>query len=202
MCWDASTRRARLWRRQSRRREGLWKRRGMEKSKSRLSHPAWKSRKLRGIPTFPQPRRRQVKLLNRTFHVLQKADILTCYGHQLIAGWLQGISVAIAKPDGVAGAEHHVVGAGSAHHGLVEVVAHRKVIREILEVGRVALLHVIEAHGGRAFFGGGVIETRRLGKAVGPCADAGFDPGEQVGLASAGIRGSGGRRVAVKLLPH
>src|SRR5712691_7759874 len=81
MCWDASTRRARLWRRQSRRREGLWKRRGLEKSKSRLSHPAWKSRKLRGIPTFPQPRRRQVKLLNRTFHVLQKADILTCYGH-------------------------------------------------------------------------------------------------------------------------
>src|SRR6266571_5115872 len=80
MCWDASTRRARLWRRQSRRREGLWKRRGLEKSKSRLSHPAWKSRKLRGIPTFPQPRRRQVKLLNRTFHVLQKADILTCYG--------------------------------------------------------------------------------------------------------------------------
>src|SRR6266567_2995486 len=82
MCWDASTRRARLWRRQSRRREGLWKRRGLEKSKSRLSHPAWKSRKLRGIPTFPQPRRRQVKLLNRTFHVLQKADILTCYGHR------------------------------------------------------------------------------------------------------------------------
>src|SRR6266568_1321948 len=82
MCWDASTRRARLWRRQSRRREGLWKRRGLEKSKSRLSHPAWKSRKLRGIPTFPQPRRRQVKLLNRTFHVLQKADILTCYGQR------------------------------------------------------------------------------------------------------------------------
>src|SRR5712691_6777205 len=81
MCWDVSTRRARLWRRQSRRREGLWKRRGLEKSKNRLPHPAWKSRKLRGIPTCPQPRRRQVKLLNRTFHVLQKADILTCYGH-------------------------------------------------------------------------------------------------------------------------
>ncbi len=39
------------------RRDGLWKRRGVEKSKSRLSHPAWKSRKPRGIPTFPQPRR-------------------------------------------------------------------------------------------------------------------------------------------------
>jgi hypothetical protein len=36
---------------------GLWKRRGVEKSKNRLSHPAWKSRKPRGIPTFPQPRR-------------------------------------------------------------------------------------------------------------------------------------------------
>src|SRR5712692_6177630 len=79
MCWDVSTRRARLWRRQSRRREGLWKRRGMEKSKSRLSHPAWKSRKLRGIPTFPQPRRRLVNLLNRTYRVLRKPDILICY---------------------------------------------------------------------------------------------------------------------------
>ena len=36
---------------------GLWKRRGVEKSKNRLSHPAWKSRKPRGIPTFPQSRR-------------------------------------------------------------------------------------------------------------------------------------------------
>jgi hypothetical protein len=32
--------------------DGLWKRREVEKSKSRLSHPAWKSRKPRGIPTF------------------------------------------------------------------------------------------------------------------------------------------------------
>jgi hypothetical protein len=33
------------------------------KVKKRLSHPAWKSRKLRGIPTFPQPRRlREIEL--------------------------------------------------------------------------------------------------------------------------------------------
>src|SRR5712691_7379863 len=99
MCWDASTRRARLWRRQSRRREGLWKRRGLEKSKNRLSHPAWKSRKLRGIPTFPQPRRRQVKLLNRTFHVLQKADILTCYGHPHEKAWTDVCLVTRTRRD-------------------------------------------------------------------------------------------------------
>jgi len=29
---------------------GLWKRRGVEKSKNRLSHPAWKSRKPAGFP--------------------------------------------------------------------------------------------------------------------------------------------------------
>src|SRR5260370_21972957 len=52
------------------RRHGLWKRRGVEKSKTRLSHPAWKSRKRRGIPTFPQPRRRLVNL--KTGHI-------TCY---------------------------------------------------------------------------------------------------------------------------
>ena len=36
---------------------GLWKRRELEKSKTRLSHLAWKSRQKRGIPTFPPPRR-------------------------------------------------------------------------------------------------------------------------------------------------
>jgi hypothetical protein len=43
--------------RKKRRRDGLWKSREVEKSKSRLSHLAWKSRKKRGITTFPQPRR-------------------------------------------------------------------------------------------------------------------------------------------------
>jgi hypothetical protein len=32
----------------------LWKRRALEKPQSRLFHRAWKSRKVRGIPTFPQ----------------------------------------------------------------------------------------------------------------------------------------------------
>src|SRR2546428_7181217 len=57
---------------------GLWKKRGLEKSKNRLSHPAWKSRNVRGIPTFPQPRLR-LKFKNRTDRVLRKADILICY---------------------------------------------------------------------------------------------------------------------------
>ena len=39
------------------RRWQLLKRRSVEKSKSRLSHRAWKSRKVRGIPTFQQLRR-------------------------------------------------------------------------------------------------------------------------------------------------
>src|ERR1019366_4135921 len=32
----------------------LWKRRALEKPQSRLFHRAWKSRKVRGIPPFPQ----------------------------------------------------------------------------------------------------------------------------------------------------
>jgi hypothetical protein len=58
--WAATTHKARLWRKIKRGADGLWKRRGVEKSKNRLSHPAWKSRKTRGIPTFPQPRLRLV----------------------------------------------------------------------------------------------------------------------------------------------
>jgi hypothetical protein len=33
---------------------------------------------VRGIPTFPPPRRLREINLNRTFHLLQKADILIC----------------------------------------------------------------------------------------------------------------------------
>src|ERR1700730_18112154 len=42
----------------------LWKRRSVEKSKNRLFHCAWKSRPRRGIPTFPQPRRRRTSNMN------------------------------------------------------------------------------------------------------------------------------------------
>src|SRR6266849_3379376 len=42
----------------NRRGKGLWERRCVEKYKP-LFHSAWKSRRRRGIPTFPQPRRRR-----------------------------------------------------------------------------------------------------------------------------------------------
>ena len=38
---------------------------------------------VRGIPTFPPPRLRLLSNLNRTYHVLRKADILTCYRQSL-----------------------------------------------------------------------------------------------------------------------
>jgi hypothetical protein len=47
---------------------GLWKRCGLEKSQSRVFHFAWKSLKLRGIPTFPQPRLRLVN--SETGHIM------------------------------------------------------------------------------------------------------------------------------------
>src|SRR5579862_5002212 len=60
--------------------KGLWRSRAVEKPHSGLSHRAWKSRTRRGIPTSPQPRRRVINL-NRTFHLLLKPDIFTCYEH-------------------------------------------------------------------------------------------------------------------------
>src|SRR5229473_3591349 len=54
---------------------GCGKDAGWKKSKNRLSHPAWKSRKRRGIPTFPQPRRRLVNL--KTGHI-------TCYKNRTL----------------------------------------------------------------------------------------------------------------------
>src|SRR5258706_12048595 len=55
--WVATTHKAAPWATQNWRPEGRWKSRAVEKSKSRLSHRAWKSRKVRGIPTFPPLRR-------------------------------------------------------------------------------------------------------------------------------------------------
>src|SRR5271155_2396942 len=43
-----------------------------------------------------------------------------------------GMTVAVAEPDGIAVAKHDVVGAGAAVDGLVEVVAHRVVVSETL----------------------------------------------------------------------
>ena len=40
---------------------------------------------MRGIPTFPQLRRLREINLNRTYHLLQKPDILICYQHKLLS---------------------------------------------------------------------------------------------------------------------
>src|SRR5262249_24501772 len=64
-------------------RDELWKRRQAQKSKTRLSRLAWESRTHRGISTFPKLRRLPGINLNRTFHLLQKADILMCYQQRL-----------------------------------------------------------------------------------------------------------------------
>ena len=61
--------------------------------------------------------------------------------------------MTVAEPDRIAVAEHDVVGAGAAIDGLVEVVAHRVVVREALEVRSVALLDVVETQRRGAFTG-------------------------------------------------
>jgi transposase len=48
------------------------------KVKRRLSHHTCKSRKIRGIRTFPQLLRRLAELSNRTLHLLRTPDICTC----------------------------------------------------------------------------------------------------------------------------
>ena len=68
--------------------------------------------------------------------------------------------------------------AGSTHHGLMVVVAHRVVVGEGLEIRRVALQHVVEAHRGAAFSGAEFIEAGGLRIAIGAGADGYFDPGE------------------------
>src|SRR5450755_1388415 len=56
--WDVITPKAWSSTQTKTRPKTLWKRRSGEKSQERLFHRAWKSRPERGIPTFPQRRRR------------------------------------------------------------------------------------------------------------------------------------------------
>src|SRR5215472_16004200 len=77
--WGITARTECRWKTQKSASAGLWKSREVEKSKSRLSHLAWKSRKLRGIPTFPQPLRLLAINRNRTCHLLLKPDVLICH---------------------------------------------------------------------------------------------------------------------------
>src|SRR5215472_6991544 len=54
--WGTTVRKECRWINKKSARVWLWKRHKSEKSKNRLSRLVWKSRKHRGIPTFPQPR--------------------------------------------------------------------------------------------------------------------------------------------------
>ena len=105
-------------------------------------------------------------------------------------------------------AKHDVVGAGAAVDGLVEVVAHRVLVRQAREIGRVTLLHVVEAERGRTFSRGHcawcILGAEGLGlrSAVGTGADGHFDPGEQIAGAAGRIVPAGGALAAIQLLPH
>ena len=61
------------------------------------------------------------------------------------------MAITITEPDGVAGTEHDVVGASASLNTLMIIVAHRIGIGELLEIRRVPLLNVEEAHRGRTF---------------------------------------------------
>ena len=125
-----------------------------------------------------------------------------------IVGRGRWVTLAVAEPDRVAVAEHDVIGAGPAVHGLVEVVTHRIGIRQILEVRSVTVLDVIEAHGGRTFASDGGVgrilgaEGCRLLKAVCAGAHGYFHPWKQLCAAAGRIAGRRVINAAIQLLPH
>ena len=110
-----------------------------------------------------------------------------------------GLAVGVAPEDGVAGAEHDVIGASATHEGLVEVIAHGVFVGEPLQNGDVSGAHVVEGHGIAAAVivkGRGIIEVVDL---VGVVGD---DEGIEVAQAAGGILEGGVAEVAIGLLPH
>ena len=65
---------------------------------------------------------------------------------QLIVRRLRRMPIRVTEVNIIASAQHDVIGSGAAHYGLVEVIAHGKVVRQPFEIGGISLQHVVEAH--------------------------------------------------------
>jgi hypothetical protein len=62
-------------------------------------------------------------------------------------GWWSGrIALTVAPENGVAGAQHYMVRARTAHDRLMEIVAHGILIGEALQEWNVAFLNVVKRH--------------------------------------------------------
>ena len=144
----------------------------------------------------------------RVLNLVHNTGIGRARRNRNIVRWHRGIALAVAEPDRVAMAKHDVVGAGSTVYRLVEIVAHRIGIGQVLEVRSVAVLNVIETHGGGTFAGGRGVgrivgaEVGRLLESVCARAYRGFNPGKQGCVAAGRIRGRCVGDAAIQLLPH
>lgn len=111
------------------------------------------------------------------------------------------IPVAIAPEDGVARAEHDVVGSRAAHDRLMKIVAHGVFIGELLQDGNVSRLHVVKGHRVAAAV---VVDLVGNGDAVGiNFAGIGSDDeGIEIAQASGRVFARGIADIAIGLLPH
>ena len=114
----------------------------------------------------------------------------------------RSVAAGIAEEEGITKTQHDAVGSGAAHHWLVVVIAHGVGVGQIVQVWRIAFLHVVKAHGGGTFTSGAIIEIDGQGLSVCACSHGYFYPWEQVRFAAAGIFGGGVFDVAIFLLPH
>ena len=87
-------------------------------------------------------------------------------------------------------------------HRLVIIIGERVGVRELLEIGRVAVGDVIVARGDVAFLQERNWRWIRERCSVAARGDGNLNPREEIGLASRWIAPRGLRRVAVELLPH
>src|SRR5580698_1146990 len=120
----------------------------------------------------------------------------------LIRRWGFDVAVAVAVIESVSIAKHNVIGSGATHHRLMHVVAQSEVVGEILHIGSIATLNVIDAESGRALTGGEIVERLGLRLSIGTRSDGELGPCKEIAQASAGVACRSGRCRAVSLLPH
>src|SRR5260370_11447123 len=112
-----------------------------------------------------------------------------------------GSAIASGPEDRVAGAEHHMIGAGAAHEGLMKIVAHGELVGEALEDRSISGLDVVEGTGVPPSILINLVGNRKT-EGINFARIRGDDERIQVVQATRGIVARGVLDAAIRLLPH
>jgi hypothetical protein len=100
------------------------------------------------------------------FDLVDDSGVRSASEHFYTFRRFRGVAMGIAEEESITKTQHDAVGSGAAHYWLVVVIAHGVGVGQIVQVWRIAFLHVVKAHGGGTFTSGAIIEIDGQGLSV------------------------------------